>query len=119
MHPTWMKKWKRNFQHLVRFWDPKAKTNLKGQDQSSSFDRAVQLDPEEQRKRISEILRAMRDWHVARNRFEVAANPDQIDYAIYALEAAEKHYEMLLREAKKNGLSALDVRNGRWMEVPK
>jgi len=47
-----------------------------------------------------EIRLAHREWLNAQHRFEVALGKDQVDYAIFAIEAAEKRYEMLLRSAK-------------------
>jgi hypothetical protein len=47
-----------------------------------------------------EIRSAHRDWLNAHQHFEYAIGKDQIDYAIFAIEAAEKRYEMLLRNAK-------------------
>lgn len=49
---------------------------------------------------ITEIRGAHRDWVNAQRHFEHALGKDQIDYAIFAIEAAEKRYEMLLRHAK-------------------
>ncbi|ALS25644.1 YaaL family protein [Paenibacillus cisolokensis] len=50
---------------------------------------------------LGEIEEAHRDWENANRHFEYAVGKDQIDYAIYAMEAAEKRYEMLLRQAKQ------------------
>lgn len=47
-----------------------------------------------------EIRKAHTEWLTAHQRLEWVVEKDQIDYAIYALEAAEKRYEMLLRQAK-------------------
>ncbi|REK54680.1 MAG: DUF2508 domain-containing protein [Thermobacillus sp.] len=49
---------------------------------------------------IRDIREAHRDWINAHRHFEYASGFDQIDYAIYAIEAAEKRYELLLRQAK-------------------
>ncbi|XEC94853.1 DUF2508 family protein [Paenibacillus tarimensis] len=49
---------------------------------------------------IKEIHDAHRDWVNAQRHFEYALGKDQVDYAIFAIEAAEKRYEMLLRHAK-------------------
>jgi hypothetical protein len=49
---------------------------------------------------VREIHEAHRDWINAHRHFEYAQGRDQVDYAIYAIEAAEKRYEMLLRHAK-------------------
>lgn len=48
-----------------------------------------------------EVRRAHTDWLAAHQKLNWAMERDQIDYAIYALEAAEKRYEMLLRQAKQ------------------
>jgi len=50
---------------------------------------------------VSEIKKSHQDWLAAQAHFEFALDKDQIDYAIYALEAAEKRYEMLLKQAKR------------------
>ncbi|MDF2939166.1 MAG: hypothetical protein K0Q90_4539 [Paenibacillaceae bacterium] len=47
-----------------------------------------------------EIRKAHLEWKTAHLRLEWMVEKDQIDYAIYALEAAEKRYVMLLRQAK-------------------
>lgn len=49
---------------------------------------------------LLEIQEAHRDWVNAQRHFEYALGKDQVDYAIFAIEAAEKRYEMLLRQAK-------------------
>jgi hypothetical protein len=67
---------------------------------------------------IQEIREAKINWQVAQKKLNYVMEQDQIDYAIYSLEAAEKRYEMLLRTAKKLNLKAVDERTGRWMEVP-
>lgn len=48
-----------------------------------------------------EVRKAHSDWAAAYQKLNWATERDQIDYAIYALEAAEKRYEMLLRRAKQ------------------
>lgn len=50
-----------------------------------------------------EIRRAHADWAAAHMKLDWVVEKDQIDYAIYALEASEKRYEMLLRQAKQMG----------------
>ncbi|MDF2926038.1 MAG: hypothetical protein K0R57_4952 [Paenibacillaceae bacterium] len=49
----------------------------------------------------TELQKAHTEWQAAHQRLDWAMEKDQIDYAIYALEAAEKRYVMLLRQAKK------------------
>jgi hypothetical protein len=58
---------------------------------------------------VEEIRIAHAEWQAAQIRFEYVVEPDQIDYCIYALEAAEKRYEMLLKQAKRNQARAYDI----------
>lgn len=55
---------------------------------------------------LLEIAEAHRDWVNAHYHFEQAEGSDQIDYAVYAIEAAQKRYEMLLRQAKRINANA-------------
>ncbi|WP_245954779.1 DUF2508 family protein [Paenibacillus flagellatus] len=56
---------------------------------------------------LEEIRVAQIEWQHAVQRLDYALDPDQIDYAIYALEAAEKRYGMLLKNAKRMNVSVL------------
>ncbi len=47
-----------------------------------------------------EIDEARRDWQAACRFFEYVVEPNEIDYAIYHLMAAEQRYTMLIRKAK-------------------
>jgi hypothetical protein len=58
-----------------------------------------------------EIIAAKRDWDNALRHFEYADGKDHIDYAIFAIEAAEKRYEMLLRKAK-----AMNIEWTKWIK---
>lgn len=65
---------------------------------------------------LEEIRVAVVEWQHAQQRLDYMVEKDQIDYAIYALEAAEKRYEMLLRSAKKMNIHALHIGMGRAAE---
>lgn len=52
-----------------------------------------------------DVRRAHKNWENAYRYFNYATDPDEIECAIYALEAAEKRYEMLLRQAKRHHLA--------------
>lgn len=56
---------------------------------------------------IADILEAKAEWESAQRRLDYVTDPDQIDYAIYSLEAAEKRYGMLLKHAKQLKVHAL------------
>jgi hypothetical protein len=64
---------------------------------------------------IGEIKKAHMDWVCAQAQFEFALGVDQVDYAVYTLEATEKRYEMLIKQAKQMQISLID--NDRLMEV--
>ncbi|MDR6885485.1 DUF2508 family protein [Bacillus sp. 3255] len=64
---------------------------------------------------LQEIRAAHANWVAAQAHFEFALDKDQIDYAIYAMEAAEKRFEMLIKQAKKLNLSMIDT--DRLLEV--
>lgn len=49
---------------------------------------------------LLEIEQAKREWQQAHEQLDHAVGKEQIDYAIFALEAAEKRYEMLLKQVK-------------------
>ncbi len=65
---------------------------------------------------IEEIQQARERWTVANEQLNYVMEQDQIDYAIYALEAAEKKYDMLLRQAKKQKLNVLNEMSREVME---
>lgn len=47
-----------------------------------------------------ELWKAHREWELAQKRFDHALGDDEVDYAVFLLEAAEKRYDMLLRKLK-------------------
>ncbi len=54
---------------------------------------------------IFELDRAFEQWTTAERNFHEITGNDRIDYAIFAVEAAEKRYEYLLREAKNKKIT--------------
>ncbi|GAW93631.1 YaaL family protein [Calderihabitans maritimus] len=51
---------------------------------------------------LTEVIeRAHAEWLAAKNFFEEVTDPDLVDEAIYRLEATEKRYMHLLRQAKQ------------------
>ncbi|WP_068777806.1 YaaL family protein [Paenibacillus sp. FJAT-26967] len=64
------------------------------------FQRKGRTEEEDKQDLLKEIRKAHLQWVSAQHHFEYALEQDEIDYAIFAMEAAEKRYEMLLRQAK-------------------
>ena len=44
-----------------------------------------------------EVRRAKKEWEDAKNYFEYASDPDLVDYAAFALEAAKRRFMYLLK----------------------
>ena len=61
----------------------------------------------------AELKKARDDWQIASEKMNYVLDHDQIDYAIFSLEAAEKRYNMLLRQAKREQLSLVDKQTGK------
>lgn len=59
----------------------------------------------EERIILQEIAKAKLEWNSAEMKLNYVTETEQIDYAIYALGAAEKRYNMLIRQAKKAKIS--------------
>jgi hypothetical protein len=65
--------------------------------------RAARTTPEENERLaiLKEVRQAQMEWVVAIDRFNWITDPDLIDHAVFAMDAAEKRYTYLLRLAKK------------------
>jgi len=61
------------------------------------------LEPEltEYEKLCQEIEQARLEWAVAKKHVDYVSEAERIDHSIYHLEAAERKYAFLLREAKR------------------
>jgi hypothetical protein len=57
-------------------------------------------------KILLEIRKAHSDWERAYLMFNEAMGQDQIDYAIYILDAAERKYQIHLKQAKSMGVNS-------------
>lgn len=55
----------------------------------------------------ADVQKAKQEWERAMRQFEDALGKDEIDYAIYVLEAAERKYQIHLKRAKR--LSGIDM----------
>lgn len=56
-----------------------------------------------------EVRKAQVEWERAYLMFDEARGQDQIDYAIYILEAAERKYQIHLKHAKSLGLNRMQL----------
>ena len=65
---------------------------------------------------MQEIKRAHMDWITAQQRLDFVLEKEQIDYAIFALEASQIRLDMLIKQAKGMKFSAMDVCQSRCMQ---
>lgn len=72
----------------------------------SRRNRIYLLGEAEKVKLLQDIQEAQLAWLTAKQQLDIVEAADQVDCAIYTYEAAQKKYEMLLREAKVRGLRA-------------
>ncbi|KEO81457.1 YaaL family protein [Tumebacillus flagellatus] len=61
----------------------------------------LEEEPSDFEKLRQEIEAARKEWAIAQQHIDHVCEPELIDHAIYYLEAAERKYGYLLREAKK------------------
>lgn len=67
-------------------------------------ERESEANTEEWGTVYEEVRKAQSEWERAYLMFDEAMGQDQIDYAIYILEAAERKYQIHLKHAKRVGL---------------
>lgn len=58
---------------------------------------------------LLDVRKAHSEWETAYLMFDEALGQDQIDYAIYILEAAERKYQIHLKQAKSIGLNSSQI----------
>ncbi|GJM77078.1 hypothetical protein HMSSN036_92940 [Paenibacillus macerans] len=59
-----------------------------------------------------EVVKAHKEWERAYTAFQEAIGTDEVDVAIYTLEAAERRYQIQLRAAKQANVDWNVFRNG-------
>lgn len=75
-------------------------------------------DPHLREKQVlyDELQDARVQWQHAVQKLDYVTDHDQIDYVIYSMEAAEKRYEMLLKNAKRMNIHILRDNLGKTAE---
>ncbi|WP_054957831.1 DUF2508 family protein [Paenibacillus dakarensis] len=56
-----------------------------------------------------DVRKSQMEWERAHLMFQEALGQDQIDYAIYMLEAAERKYQMNLKQAKQLKINSVQM----------
>ncbi|WP_083484740.1 DUF2508 family protein [Paenibacillus ihumii] len=75
-----------------------------------------QIDPElEQKERLYlEVKKAQREWERAYCAMQAAVGQDEVDIAIYTLEAAERRYQVQLKAAKQANVTWVPFQFGSY-----
>ncbi|WP_408635020.1 DUF2508 domain-containing protein [Paenibacillus phocaensis] len=66
------------------------------------------------RELYEEVIHAHREWERASIAFQEAVGHDEVDVAIYTLEAAERRYQIQLKAAKQARVDWDAFRNGSY-----
>lgn len=66
------------------------------------------------RELYAEVINALKEWERARIAFQEAVGHDEVDVAIYTLEAAERRYQIQLKAAKQAQVDWDAFRNGSY-----
>jgi hypothetical protein len=74
----------------------------------------IRAAEEEYMQAVERCNKALADWRIALHRLDWVHEPDQIDYAIYSVIAAEKHYATTLKETKRLYRQLDDMRKQRF-----
>ncbi|MCK8490112.1 DUF2508 family protein [Paenibacillus sp. MBLB2552] len=61
-----------------------------------------------------EVINALKEWERAQIAFQEAVGHDEVDVAIYTLEAAERRYQIQLKAAKQAHVDWDAFRNGSY-----
>nr|WP_308531413.1 DUF2508 family protein [uncultured Paenibacillus sp.] len=69
---------------------------------------------EYKRELYAEVVNALKEWERARIAFQEAVGHDEVDVAIYTLEAAERRYQIQLKAAKQAQVDWDAFRNGSY-----
>jgi len=64
----------------------------------------ARICPEKDLSLVELVNKAHQEWEQAKALFNEVAEPELVDHAIYAMEAAERKYIYLLRQAKKENI---------------
>lgn len=68
------------------------------------------IDEQESKESLVTLVnRARFEWEQTQALFEEVQDPDLVDHAIYAMEAAKKKYVYLLKLARKDNVCAEDI----------
>lgn len=76
----------------------------------SNQEKVISADEQERLWSVfMDVRKSQMEWERAHMMFQEATGQDQIDYAIYMLEAAERKYQMNLKQAKQLNLNSVHM----------
>lgn len=80
--------------HIIQAWDTMV-NKLSATNRSSPPDKETDF--------FAMVEQARQEWKAAKSHFDQVSDPDLVDYAVYAMEAAEHKYTYLLKKARLEG----------------
>ncbi|NLG70262.1 MAG: DUF2508 family protein [Firmicutes bacterium] len=83
---------------------------MPAQSSSGAGPEPVALTPAVPAEGAARVEQARREWMAAQNEFDAVTDPDLVDHAIFAMQAAERRYVYLLRLANRLRREALEAR---------
>ncbi|WP_059040433.1 hypothetical protein [Paenibacillus rubinfantis] len=89
---------------ILKPWGGEGRSNLIRRDAALEYKREL----------YEEVIKALREWERACIAFEEAVGHDEVDVAIYTLEAAERRYQIQLKAAKQAQVDWDAFRNGSY-----
>ncbi|MCI3926803.1 YaaL family protein [Paenibacillus sp. TRM 82003] len=105
--------WRERFRALQKEWSGKLALKRRGGERTAGAAADVSVRPyalgggaSDAAQLLEQLKVAHTDWICAQQRLDYVVSEDEIDYAIFALETAEKRYGILLKQAKAMNVSA-------------
>jgi len=102
---------------ITETWDETAAAVHGGKPRGLNFgtkDQRLRVAEDEYIQAVERCNKALADWRIALHKLDWVSEPDQIDYAIYSVIAAEKHYATTLKETKRLYRQLDDLRKQRF-----
>lgn len=87
-----------------KLWGGEGRSNLIRRNEAMEYKQELYM----------EVIKALREWERASVAFQEAVGHDEVDVAIYTLEAAERRYQIQLKAAKQAQVDWDAFRNGSY-----
>lgn len=97
-----------SFKAMIKAWIGRIQSAFTMNEHAATA-RANHHHAQEKAQLLRELQLAKQQWHEARIKLDFMLDEDAIDQAIFAFEAAERRYNLLIKRAKLLKLDAFDT----------